>query len=102
MPDNKTSDYVEIIDSIKKNNDKINSIISSKNKEIDELKRTLDISESGRQMAENMLTQIKEEFNSELQKAYNNGYNAALFNVNPSGGATISNENNKKLILNQN
>ncbi len=102
MPDNKAYDYNELLDSINQNNDIIKRIISQKDKKIEELTSALDISESGRQTAENMVTQIKGEVNSELQKAYNNGYNAALFNANPVGGATITSENDKRLVLNQN
>lgn len=102
MPDNELINCGEIINSIKKNNEIIKNIILKKDKEIEELKKSLDISESGRQTAENMVAQIKEEVNYELQKAYNNGYNAALVSINPTGGTTISNENDKRLVLNQN
>ena len=47
-----------------------------------------------------MVTQIKEEVNEELKKAYKSGYDAALFNANPIGGETISQDQSKTLILN--
>ena len=103
MSDNKVSNECQkILNIIENNNQNIKNIIDKKNKEIEELKKSLDISESGRQTAESMVTQIKEEVNIELKKAYTNGYNAALFNANPTGGTTISQEDTKKLVLNQN
>ena len=59
MPDNELINCGEIINSIKKNNEIIKNIILKKDKEIEELKKSLDISESGRQTAENMVAQIK-------------------------------------------
>lgn len=101
MPGNEISEeYKEIIGLVKKNNETIKSIISQKDEEIKGLRKALDSSESGRQIAESMVAQIKEEVNIELQKAYKNGYNAALLNTNPTGGTTISQENDKKLVLN--
>ena len=103
MVDNVVPDECqEILSAIEKNNQSIKNIISEKDREIEELKKSLDVSESGRQTAENMVTQIKEEVNMELQKAYKSGYDAALFNANPAGGTTISQETEKKLVLNQN
>ena len=83
MVDNVVPDECqEILSAIEKNNQSIKNIISEKDREIEELKKSLDVSESGRQTAENMVTQIKEEVNMELQKAYKSGYDAALFNAN--------------------
>lgn len=101
MEDNKVSPLCnEVVDSIKSHFENTKKIISSKEKEIESLKRDLELSESRRQTAENMVTQIKEEVTEEIKKAYNSGYNAALTNVNPTGGTSLESENNKKLVLN--
>ena len=98
-----TAECEEILEMIKKNNGKIDHTIRNINLEIERLTKELELSESRRVMAENMVSQIKSEVSTELQNAYKSGYNAALLTTNPQGGTTISNENDKKLVLsNQN
>ena len=86
------NDVSEIVDQINENTNKI----------ID-LKKELELSETRRETAEKMLSDIKQSLSSELQEAYKSGYNAALTGTNPEGGTTITNENDKTLVLtNQN
>ncbi len=90
----------EIIDLINSKIQSFEKVIKEKNEKIEELEKSLDISVAGKTAAENMVTQIKEEVNEELKKAYKSGYDAALFNANPIGGETISQDQSKTLILN--
>ncbi len=90
----------EIIENLKSHFENTKNIISSKEEEIKSLKKDLELSESRRQTAEDMVTQIKEEVTEEIKKAYNSGYNAALTNPNPDGGTSLSEESDKKLVLN--
>ena len=79
----------EIVDHINENTQKI-----------DALKEELRLSVTRRETAEGMVSKIKETVSDEIKKAYESGYNAALANTNPSGGTTISNQDNKTLVLN--
>ena len=77
--------------------------INENTKKIDALNEELKFSEARRETAENLLSQIKESASTEIKKAYESGYNAALTNANPEGGTTISNKDDKILVLsNQN
>jgi len=93
LDNNESNACKEIIDLINNNNEKIVS-----------LQEQLELSETRRETAEKMLTEIKKSVSGELQEAYKSGYNAALNgSTNPAGGTTISNETNKTLVLsNQN
>ena len=87
--DNKVS---EIVNQINENTSKI----------VD-LKQQLELSETRRETAEKMLTEIKQTVSGEIKEAYESGYKAALASTNPEGGTTISNQDNKTLVLsNQN
>lgn len=100
MSDNKVSkECDEILKSLQRNTECIEKIITEKNKEIRDLKEALALSESGKQNAENLVAQIKDEVSEEIKKAYNSGYNAGLINANPTGGTTISQEQPKTLTL---
>jgi len=89
MLDNEVS---EIVNQINENTQKIK-----------DLKEALEISETRRKTAENMVSEIKETASGEIQRAYESGYNAALTTTNPEGGTTITNQDNKTLVLsNQN
>ena len=115
MQDNKVPDSnEETIDLIKscfgKLREKTNVVVTTKNTEIETLKaenakikQELELSESRRQTAEDMLAKIRDEVKSEMQNAYNTGYNAALNTNNPQGGPALSSNDDKKLVLtNQN
>ncbi len=92
LDSNESSSSKEIVELINENNGKIIS-----------LKKQLELSEVRRETAEKMLTEIKESVSSELKEAYKSGYNAAISSINPQGGTTISNNDNKTLVLgNQN
>ena len=82
MPDN------EIVDRININTQKIN-----------DLQAELSVEKSRRETAENMVSKIKETVSSEIQKAYESGYNAALNGANPEGGTTKADQDNKTLVL---
>ena len=86
------NDISEIVDKINENTQKINEKISN-------LEEDLRLSETRRETAENMVSKIKETVSSEIQKAYESGYNAALSGTNPEGGTTITNQDNKTLVL---
>ena len=80
----------------------VNQINENTNKIID-LQNQLELSETRRKTAEDMVSKIKESVSSEIQEAYKSGYNAALTSTNPTGGTTISNQEDKTLVLsNQN
>lgn len=74
--------------------------INENTQKIDALKKELRLSETRRETAEGMVSKIKETVSDEIKKAYESGYNAALASTNPSGGTTISNQDNKTLVLN--
>lgn len=74
--------------------------INENTQKIDALKEELRLSETRRETAEDMVSKIKETVSDEIKKAYESGYNAALSSTNPVGGTTISNQDNKTLVLN--
>lgn len=83
------SEVSEVVEQINKNTQKIN-----------DLKEALELSETRRETAEKMVYEIKETVSDEIKKAYESGYNAALTGTNPEGGTTISNKDDKTLVLN--
>ena len=90
--------------------EKVDIVFTNKNAELEtlknensKLKQDLELSESRRQTAEDMVAKIRDEVKVEMKNAYDTGYKAALNSGNPQGGTTMVDENAKRLVLsNQN